>query len=113
MLGMGWVRMVGIQKRIMLGAGGLQLLGWVGVSVSGVGWVQEIVVGGLEVVLLDRDTTCWVFLRRRITDGLNFMYNSWFKEEVHVCGKYLGELCNQLYKFERDLSKLMCIEFVE
>lgn len=54
-----------------------------------------------------------VFFRRRITDGLNFMYNSWFKEEVHVCCKYLGELCNQLYKFERDLSKPMCIEFVE
>lgn len=100
---------------IMLGAGGLQLLGWVRVSVSGVGWVQEMGVGefALKVVLSDRDTTCWFFFRRRITDGLNFMYNSWFKEEVHVYCKYLGELCNQLYKFERGLSKLMFIEFVE
>lgn len=46
---------------IMLGAGGLQLLGWVGVSMSGVGWVQEMGIGGfaLKVVLSDRDTTCW------------------------------------------------------
>lgn len=37
---------------IMLGAGGLQLLGWVGVSVSGVGWVHEMGVGefALKVV---------------------------------------------------------------
>lgn len=49
---------------IMLGAGGLQLLGWVRVSVSGVGWVQEMGVGefALKVVLSDRDTTCWFFL---------------------------------------------------
>lgn len=44
---------------IMLGAGGLQLFGWV--EVSGMGWVQEMGVGGLEVISSDRDTTCWVF----------------------------------------------------
>lgn len=83
MLGMGWVRMVEIEKRIMLGAGGLKLLGWVGVSMLGVGWVQEMGVGefAIEVVLSDRDSTCWFwgqsyFFRRRTTDGFNLMYNN-------------------------------------
>lgn len=44
----------------MLWAGGLQLLGWVGVSMLGVGWVQEMGVGefAIKVVLSDRGGIC-------------------------------------------------------
>lgn len=50
----------GDREEIMLWAGGLQLLGWVGVSMLGVGWVQEMGVGefAIKVVLSDRGGIC-------------------------------------------------------
>lgn len=53
---------------IMLGAGGLQLLGWVRVSVSGVGWVHEMGVGefALKVVYRTEIPPAGFFLGGRL-----------------------------------------------
>lgn len=68
----------------MLWAGGLQLLGWVGVSLLGVGWVQEMGVGefAIEVVLSDRGGICisvWTLCSskpRALDQEKNFLVNT-------------------------------------